>query len=324
MSTGLIALLDDVAALAKLAAASLDDTAALAAKAGTKATGIVIDDAAVTPRYVVGFAARRELPIVGKIALGSLKNKLLILTPAALALSEWAHRAITPMLMAGGAYLCLEGFHKVVELARPGAHRADAAERQAAEELSEEVERARVSSAVRTDLILSAEILAITLADVVDEPIARQATVLVVVGVAMTALVYGGVALIVKADDFGVYLSRSGRAPLRAFGALVVRAMPKVLAGLTLLGMAAMLWVGGGIVAHGLHTLGVHLPEDVIRGAGRLVGGSLPVARGAAQWVVSAAFSAVFGVFLGAVVDGVVAGARWVRRRGRPVGAAKP
>ena len=206
MSSGLIALLDDITALAKVAATSLDDAGAMAAKAGGKAAGIVIDDAAVTPRYVVGLCADREVPIIVKIAKGSLKNKLLILLPGALGLSLVAPWSITPLLMAGGAFLCLEGYHKVMHLVRPGHHedKGDASTATTAEELEQE----RVSSAIRTDFILSAEIMAITLAAVSTSPLWMQAFVLAVVGLGMTLLVYGAVALIVKADDAGVALAR--------------------------------------------------------------------------------------------------------------------
>src|SRR5690242_15441884 len=201
MSIGLIALLDDIAAIAKVAAASLDDVAAQAAKAGAKAAGVVIDDAAVTPRYVVGFSASRELPIVGKIAMGSLKNKLIYLLPAALLLSVLAPWAITPLLMIGGAYLCYEGSEKVFEALLPhGAHEHEAAVGEAVQG-TQSVEGQKVNSAIKTDFILSAEIMAITLGTVADASSWMQALVLAVVGIGITALVYGVVALIVKADD---------------------------------------------------------------------------------------------------------------------------
>ncbi|MET0367384.1 MAG: DUF808 family protein, partial [Methylobacterium sp.] len=164
MSVGLIALLDDVAFMVRTAAASLDDVAGQAASAGTKAAGVVIDDAAVTPRYVVGFAAERELPIVGKIALGSMRNKLLILLPGALALSAFAPWSITPLLMLGGAYLCYEGAEKVVEAVFPHHGPAGEEEDQGGAGGDQAREDRRVASAIKTDFILSAEIMAITLA----------------------------------------------------------------------------------------------------------------------------------------------------------------
>jgi predicted DNA repair protein MutK len=212
--------LDDLATLTKVAASSLDDAGAQAAKAGSKAAGIVIDDAAVTPRYVVGLAAERELPIIGKIAVGSLKNKLLLLLPGALVLSVFAPWAITPLLMAGGAFLCLEGYHKVMDLVRPGhgTHNETTSSAQTPEELEKE----RVASAIRTDFILSAEIMAITLATVTDSPVWVQAIVLGVVGAGMTLVVYGAVAVIVKTDDAGVALARASLRPVRALGRGIV------------------------------------------------------------------------------------------------------
>ncbi len=304
MASGLFALLDDIAAIAKVAAASLDDAAAQAAKAGSKAAGIVIDDAAVTPRYVVGFAAERELPIIRQIAVGSLKNKLLFLTPGALLLSEFAKPLITPLLMAGGAFLCLEGYHKVHDLLHPKGH--DATEGAAAQGDAMEQERAKVASAVRTDFILSAEIMAITLATVSTAPVGMRVAVLVSVGIAMTVLVYGAVAVIVKADDVGAALARSPRGVVRAVGRGLVQGMPGFLKLLSMVGLVAMLWVGGGIVVHGLHELGVHGPESWITAAAWHVGRALPAVNGLVKWLVSTALSAVFGLVLGAVVGVLV------------------
>lgn len=301
MTSGWIALLDDLTALTKVAASSLDDAASQAAKAGSKAAGIVIDDAAVTPRYVVGLAAERELPIIGKIALGSLKNKLLLLLPGALLLSFLAPWAITPLLMAGGAFLCLEGYHKVMDLVRP-AHdsgKADAGAVLTAVEL----EKVRVSSAIRTDFILSAEIMAITLASVAASPVWLQAAVLGVVGTFMTFIVYGAVAVIVKADDVGVVLARSGQAAVRAVGRGIVLGMPVFLKLLSLVGMVAMLWVGGGIIIHGLHELGVHGPEALVHDASAAVAAWAPVLPGLLSWLVGAGIAGVLGVCIGAVVD---------------------
>src|SRR6478752_1895879 len=219
MSVGLIALLDDVAAIAKVAAASLDDIAAQAVKAGAKAAGVVIDDAAVTPRYVTGFSAARELPIIGRIAWGSLKNKLLILLPAALLLSLFLPGAITPLLMIGGVYLCYEGVEKIYEALLPHAAHAHEAEIETVDLDARSFEDQKVSSAVKTDFILSAEIMAITLAALPEPNIVTQAVVLAVVGIGITVLVYGGVALIVKADDFGLMLAKTQSASLLAMTA---------------------------------------------------------------------------------------------------------
>ena len=243
MSVGLLALLDDIGAIAKVAAATLDDVAAQATKAGAKAAGVVIDDAAVTPRYVVGFAAARELPIVAKIAVGSLRNKLLILLPAALALSYFLPSAITPLLMIGGVYLCYEGTEKVFEKLVP--HRAHAHESALASVALDPktLEDEKVAGAIKTDFILSAEIMAITLAAIPTESIWKQALVLAIVAIGITAGVYGVVALIVKADDAGMALARSDRASAvgRALGRGIVRGMPGLLKVLSVVGTAAMI-----------------------------------------------------------------------------------
>jgi predicted DNA repair protein MutK len=326
VSTGLIALLDDVAGLAKVAAASLDDAALQATKAGAKAAGVVIDDAAVTPRYVVGFAAEREIPIVARIAGGSLKNKLLFLLPAALLLSLVAPWAITPLLMLGGAYLCYEGAEKVFEAVFP--HKAHAHEEavSAAAQGAQALEDEKVRGAIQTDFILSAEIMAISLATIPGESIVAQAVVLAVVGIGITALVYGAVALIVKADDAGVALAAGvrpasrlfggGRSPdlqpsaadrilgpvARGLGRGLVYGMPILLKILSVVGTAAMVWVGGGIVVHGLEEYGFGALGHAIHDAAVAVGHALPAAAGVTEWLVSAAASGVVGLVLGAAL----------------------
>ena len=270
--SGLIALLDDVAAIAKIAAASVDDVAGQAAKAGAKAAGAVIDDAAVTPRSVQGFAPERELPMVGRIAPGSIRNKLLILLPAALAPAAFAPWAIPPLLMVGGAYLCYEGAEKVLHAIVPAPHPEVPPDEAAADAVH--LEDAKVAGAIKTDFILSAEIMTIALAALPDRGIASQAAALVVVGVAITALVYGGVALIVKADDLGLRMAARGRmAAARAAGRGIVRAMPGVLTALSVVGTAAMVWVGGSIVVHGLAGLGWAGPEHAVEALAHAAGG---------------------------------------------------
>jgi len=299
MATGLIALLDDVVAISKVAAASLDDIGAQAAKSGVKAAGVVIDDAAVTPSYATGFASNRELPIVGRIALGSIKNKLLILLPAAILLSEFAPWAVTPLLMIGGLYLCYEGAEKLWELV--GGHHAVAVTQVAGEDAAA-LEKERIKGAIQTDFILSAEIMAISLSSIEDPDWVDRALILGAVAIGITVIVYGAVALIVKADDVGVSLARAHRpAPIRALGRGLVKGMPGFLALLGVIGTIAMLWVGGGIIAHGLHELGWHPPEDVLKAIGA-AGASLPVLPAAFAWAGKALGSAVFGALLGAVV----------------------
>ena len=307
MSVGLLALLDDVAALAKVAAASLDDVAAHAAKAGAKAAGVVIDDAAVTPRYVVGFAAQRELPIVMRIAVGSLRNKLLILLPAALALSYFLPSAITPLLMIGGAYLCYEGTEKVLEALFPHrAHEHEAHVGTAALD-PQSLEDEQVAGAIKTDFVLSAEIMAITLAAIPQGSFMMQALVLALVGIAITVAVYGVVAMIVKADDVGVALARNQNpTPLgrlsRALGRALVYGMPAFLAFLSAVGTAAMIWVGGGIIVHGLEHYGFPAIDHAIDEAAGFVGDALPQLAAVLEWAVSAIGYGIVGLIVGAAL----------------------
>lgn len=329
MSTGLIALLDDVAGLAKVAAASLDDAAAQATKAGAKAAGVVIDDAAVTPRYVVGFAASRELPIIGRIAFGSLKNKLLFLLPAAIALGMLAPWAITPLLMLGGAYLCYEGTEKVYEAIWPHqAHEHEAAIG-VADQDPQLLEDQKVSAAIKTDFILSAEIMAITLASLPAGSFWMQFAVLAIVGIGITIAVYGVVALLVKADDLGLALasgappssglSRLLRPVSRGFGRGLVLGMPVLLKILSVVGTAAMLWVGGGIILHGIEEYGFTALGHAIHDAAAAAAHALPAIGAAIEWAITAIVSGLVGLALGAalipLVEHVVAPA-WRRLRG--------
>ena len=311
MSIGLIALLDDIAAIAKVAAASLDDVASQAAKAGIKAAGVVIDDTAVTPSYVIGFAAKRELPIVGKIALGSLRNKLLILLPAALGLSYFLPWTITPLLMFGGIYLCYEGVEKVVEVIMPNYAHAHEAHLGTAALRPQTLEDEKVASAIKTDFILSAEIMAITLAAIPAGNIVTQALVLAFVGIGITIAVYGVVALIVKADDVGVALATNQQRSvvgtmLRAFGRALVLAMPMLLTFLSAVGTAAMIWVGGGIILHGLEMYGPPAIGAAVDAAADATTHALPLAAGALKWAVEAAISGIVGLLIGATAIPII------------------
>jgi len=295
--SGLLALLDDVATIAKVAAASVDDVAGMAVKAGSKTAGVVIDDAAVTPRYVTGFSADRELPIIGKIALGSLRNKMLILLPVALLLNVFAPFLITPLLMIGGAYLCFEGAEKVWHLVS-GADRHDEEETVADDPLR--LERERVAGAIKTDFILSAEIMTIALAAIPDSEFIIEALTLAAVGIVITGLVYGGVALIVKADDVGLHMHEQGRLGVtRALGRGIVRAMPGFLALLSTVGTLAMLWVGGSIIVHGLEELGLGGPEHLIADLSAAAAGAAGVAPGMVGWLARATLDGLFGLALG-------------------------
>ncbi len=302
MPSGLIALLDDVAGIAKMAAASIDDVGAAAGKASTKAAGVVVDDAAVTPRYVTGLSPSRELPIIGKIALGSFRNKLLLILPAALLLSAFAPWAITPILMCGGAYLCFEGAEKLMEVF--GGHGPD--EEVAAEGDPASLEKATVAGAVRTDLILSGEIMAIALADVAAQPILTQAAILAVVGVAMTVAVYGVVGLIVKMDDIGLHLAERPNGGVRVLGRGLVKGMPVVMSALSIIGTAAMLWVGGGLIVHGLHEFHLDLVPGAIHHLAASAAQALPAIGAAADWIVNAIGGAIVGLVVGGLIVAVL------------------
>lgn len=298
MAAGLIALLDDVAAIAKAAAASLDDVAAQTAKASVKAAGVVIDDTAVTPTYVVGLAPARELPIIGKIALGSLKNKLIFLLPICLVLGYFAPWLITPLLMIGGIYLCFEGAEKLHEAFFPhtSAHGLDQPEPLDATGL----ENQKVAGAIRTDFILSAEIMALTLAGVSTLNIYSQAAVLAAVGILITAAVYGVVALIVKADDFGLHLTKAGGPFAKAVGRGLVKAVPFLLKALTVVGTAAMLWVGGSIIVHSLAGMGWHKPEHMIETFSSEIEQIVVVAPQVTNWLATSFVQAIIGIVIGA------------------------
>ncbi|MEU8821294.1 DUF808 domain-containing protein [Actinoplanes sp. NPDC048796] len=297
MAGGLVALLDDVAVLARAAAASLDDVGAAAAKAGAKAAGVVIDDAAVTPQYVRGLAADRELPIIKRIALGSLRNKFLIILPAILLLSQFVPWLLTPILMLGGAYLCFEGAEKVwAKIAHHDAHGGD-------ETATDE--KSLISGAVRTDLILSAEIMVITLNEVIDEPFWSRLAILAVVALIMTVLVYGAVGLIVKMDDAGLRLSQLPGA-IAGFGRGLVNAMPKVLTALTVIGTAAMLWVGGHILLVGTDELGLHFLYEWVHHLEEAAHDATGALGGVVGWLANTVASAILGLIVGAAIVVVV------------------
>lgn len=302
MAGGLAALLDDIAALAKLAAASVDDVSAAAGRASAKAAGVVIDDTAVTPRYVQGFAAARELPMIRRIAVGSLRNKLLFILPAALLLSQFLPWLLTPILMVGGTYLAFEGAEKVIEWLRGSKH--DEAPLPAAA-VDEKSEKTMVSGAIRTDFILSAEIMVIALNEVADEPIVSRAVILVVVAVLVTALVYGIVALIVKMDDVGLRLARTRNGAVAGFGRMLVRAMPKVMAVLSTVGIVAMLWVGGHILLVGVTDLGWTAPYDLVHRVAEAAHGVAGVG-GLLAWLTDTLASALVGLVVGSAVAGIV------------------
>ena len=303
MSAGLFGLLDDIAALARLAAASVDDVGAAAGRASAKAAGVVVDDTAVTPQYVQNVAAKRELPIIWKIARGSLRNKLLFILPAALVLSQWFDWALTPLLMCGGTYLCYEGAEKVWERlggAHHGPHGDD--ESHLASEIGPEQEKSMVTGAIRTDFILSTEIMVIALNEVTDQPFLARAAILALVAVGITALVYGVVAAIVKMDDVGLRLALRKSAASQRIGQSLVKAMPGLLAVISVVGTAAMLWVGGHILLVGADDLGWHAPYDFVHHLEEAVHDAVGALGAVLGWLVNTLASAVVGLVVGAIV----------------------
>jgi predicted DNA repair protein MutK len=301
MAGGLVGLLDDVAALARLAASSIDDVGAAASRASMKAAGVVVDDTAVTPTYVHGLAAERELPIIKKIATGSLRNKLLFIVPAALLLSEFVPILVEIILIFGGLFLCYEGAHKIIHAIKHDDHDHDVP----SVVKGPEAEAATVSGAVRTDFILSAEIMVIALKEVIEESFVSRTVILIVVALFITAIVYGLVALIVKMDDVGLAMTDSDSESSQRIGRMLVNGMPVLLKWLSIIGTAAMLWVGGHILVVGAHELGWDWPYDLVHGAEDLVkdvGGI----GGLLAWLVNTALSAVVGLIVGVVVATVV------------------
>lgn len=303
MSGGLVALLDDIAALAKMAAASLDDVGAAAGKATAKAAGVVVDDTAVTPRYVDGFSADRELPMIKKIAIGSLRNKLLIILPVAMLLSQFLPVAMSYLLIFGGCFLCFEGAEKVWE--KLSGHE-EAAEGGDEALPAKEREDKMVSSAIRTDLILSAEIMAISLASVASEPFVSRLMIMILVAFGITALVYGVVAAIVKMDDVGLHLAGRQSSGAQKLGRGMVKAMPKVMSVLSTVGIAAMIWVGGHIILTSLDHVGVHQPLHWVHTAEEAVADALHFAHGFIVWLTETLISAAFGLVVGAIIVAVM------------------
>lgn len=299
---GLLGLLDDIAALAKLAAASLDDVGAAAGRATAKAAGVVVDDTAVTPQYLQGVTAERELPIVKKIALGSIRNKLLFILPVALLLNHFLPALLPLILILGGAYLAFEGAEKVWHKFSGAQH-----DDKPAVVKGPEAEKRIVSGAIRTDLILSAEIMVIALSAVAHQGFWSQLVSLLVVALFITVLVYGAVALLVRMDDIGLKLAEREGSGAQALGRGLVTAMPGVLAVISLVGTVAMLWVGGHILLanvgeEGLGWLNapyawVHHIEHIIAEATGAFGSAL-------GWSFNTLCSAVIGLMVGSLLVG--------------------
>ncbi|MGP7812473.1 DUF808 domain-containing protein [Glutamicibacter soli] len=315
MAGGLVALLDDVAALVKVTAASLDDIALGAAKASTKAMGVVIDDAAVTPQYVDGISPKRELPIIWKIAVGSIRNKLLFILPAILLLSTFLPWALTPILMIGGAYLVFEGAEKILEAMGLIGHHG------AAEDGKVRDEKVIIGSATRTDFVLSAEIMVISLNEVVHEPFLTRALILVAVAFLMTVLVYGAVGLIVKMDDIGLVLAQKQRQFSQKLGRGLVKGMPIVMSVLSKVGVVAMLWVGGHLLLTGMDELGWHAPYGFVHHVEMLVHDASGAAGGVLGWLVNTAFSCLAGLIIGSLLTVVILGIKKLLGKNKPAAA---
>jgi uncharacterized protein len=311
--SGLLALLDDVAALTKLAAAQLDDVTAQAAKVGVKTAGILIDDTAVTPKYVHGLPAARELPIVWQIARGSLFNKLVILLPIAMLLNVFAPWLLSPLLMIGGAYLCYEGAEKIWHLFHPTPIPVDADNPIDHAHL----EKQRVGGAIKTDFILSAEIMTIALSSIESSTVWMEALVLALVAVGITALVYGSVAVLVKADDIGLRMAQDGHfAATRRIGRGIVRGMPAFMETVASIGTAAMLWVGGSIIIHGLETFGFTAIGHFVEDMSAKVRDAVTVASGFIGWATEALLYGIFGLAVGLVLLAIIGLGSRVFRRG--------
>ncbi len=300
--SGILALLDDIAAIARLAAAQVDDIAAQAAKAGAKSAGIIIDDAAVTPKYVTGLPAARELPIVAKIARASLFNKLVILLPALLLLETFLPWVIPILLILGGCYLSFEGaekiWHTLSSHKDPGPQQAQTLD-------AAHLEETRVKGAIKTDFILSAEIMTIALATIDTNSVWKSAIVLAIVAILITFVVYGAVALLVKVDDVGIRMRQTGKWEMtRSIGNGLVAAMPSVLWFISVVGTAAMLWVGGSIIIHALHEMHVSLPYEWVKSTAKaIVGGS---EAGGLLWLVTAIIDAVIGIVVGSLLIPII------------------
>lgn len=309
MAAGLAALLDDIALIAKKAAATTDDVAAIAGRTSTKAAGVVIDDAAVTPKFVAGVSPARELPIIWKITKGSLVNKLIIILPIILLLSWLLPGALTPLLMLGGFYLSYEGAEKVLEKVGLSSHGESEAE--ADDEEKDQSESAMVRGAIFTDLILSAEIMVISLNEVADQPLLTRTLVLILVGLIVTFAVYGVVGVLIKIDDIGLAIAHKQGASegMKKFGLFLVKGMPKLLTAIGIIGTLAMLWVGGHILLVGFDELGLHWPYQAMHH----VVENFEHLGGAVTWLVETGFSLLFGLLVGALIAVVVGGVKKLR-----------
>ena len=293
--SGFFALLDDIATLAKLTMSTLDDTAGMAVKTSAKVSAAAVDDVAATPQYVTGITPDRELPIIKKITLGSLRNKLFIILPVALLLSAVAPALLPVALVVGGSYLCFEGGEKILE-------RVTGGEEHVQQEQSPQDEASIVSAAVRTDFVLSTEIMLLALAEVSGESSPRRVIILVIIAFLLTFAVYGLVGALIKLDDLGIRLAERGRTSgTRSLGRGIVRSAPGIFTVIGVIGTVAMLWVGGHILATNLAELGFEPLHHVITWAEDLS------ENGALSWIAGTGAACVIGTLVGLVLAGGVA-----------------
>ncbi|HET7664975.1 MAG TPA: DUF808 domain-containing protein [Mycobacterium sp.] len=304
MSAGLFGLLDDVAALARMAAASVDDIGAATGRATAKAAGVVVDDTAVTPQYVHGIAAERELPIIKRIAIGSLRNKLVFILPAALLMSQFAPWLLTPILMVGATYLCYEGAEKV--WGRFLGHDGHGGHGGPTSTVGGDAEKQMAAGAIRTDFILSAEIMVIALNEVAGQPFWPRLIILAIVAVVITIAVYGVVGAIVKMDDIGLNLAQRSSRFAQGIGRGLVAGMPKLLSALSAIGTVAMLWVGGHILLVGTDEVGWHAPYGLVHQAEDFVHHAVQGVGALLAWLLNTAVSAVVGLVVGSVVVAIM------------------
>ena len=294
--SGFFALLDDIATLAKLTVSTIDDTASLAVKASAKVSAATVDDVAATPQYVTGITPDRELPIIKRITLASLRNKILIILPVGLLLTAVAPALLPVALVIGGAYLCFEGGEKVLErILHPG--RAEKAAEKAAGDESPADEASIIKRATTTDFVLSTEIMLLALAEVQGESSTRRVIVLVMIALLITFAVYGLVAALIKLDDAGAHLAGQGRtSAVRSLGRAIVKTAPALFRGIGIVGTVAMLWVGGHILAVNLAKAGFHPLHHAIEWAEELTHNPI------LSWVTGTAMSCLIGAIIGTVL----------------------
>lgn len=300
MSGGLLALLDDIAVLVKTAAVSLDDIALGAAKAGSKSAAVIIDDAAVTPQYVQGLSPKRELPIIWRITKGSLINKFLIIIPIVMILATFAPNIIPFLLILGGSYLAYEGAEKILHWLQKNKHHHQPETTTKNALTPQEQENRTVKSAVTTDLVLSAEIMIISMASIQENNWVMLLGMLALIALGMTILVYGTVGLLIKLDDIGLHLAKNQKLsrPIRKTGYTLAKSMPKVFTLLSIIGTFAMLWVGGHILATALNDLGIPFLYNLLHTITNTTQNLGPIIT----WLTDTLTSMIYGITAGTIL----------------------